>query len=295
MNQINNDSSEDILTKLHNDGMLSTETIMESAVKLYNENANVEDISQARAVIESLKMFIKVYQFYNEENEGRVSMFTPKILMFIALCNYKIDNINRAYCIAKQGLEAVDKAIENSTLTGIPSSIYGADILQELINTIEKEKYDEVVDADNYNKIDPTDIDISKFEKLEADILKPSKTQIRNLIETISHIQAEFSIVGEHENAFRVNKVLETFKIPLCFAWQGYKYGWHTDFCKEGDSLLPFMMFEMNIQKNTKDLIDLLKSNSPFSQIERNSAITNALIHIYTTFIKDIDNKTIKI
>ena len=64
MNQINNDSSEDILTKLHNDGMLSTETIMESAVKLYNENANVEDISQARAVIESLKMFIKVYQFW---------------------------------------------------------------------------------------------------------------------------------------------------------------------------------------------------------------------------------------
>ena len=97
------------------------------------------------------------------------------------------------------------------------------------------------------------------------------------------------------EITLQINQTLEAFKIPLCFAWQGYKYGWHTDFSEEGDSLFPFMMFEMELKKNTKELIDLLRTQSPFASIERNSAITNSLISIYTTFIKDIDNGTIKL
>ena len=274
--------------------MLNADAVMERAVNLYNANSNVTNLSQAKAIIESLKLFVRVSQLDNEDNEDQSSMLRPKILMFIALCNYKIDNINRAYCIAKQGLDAVDKATRNSVFSGIPRSMYGADTLEELIGVIENNRFDEVEDDGNYYDIDPEEIDTSKFEEIlsRAGVrdAKPSKSQIKQLIETISHIQSQFSKVGERTGdslrAFEINQTLETFKIPLCLAWQGYKYGWHTDFSKEGDSLFPFMMFEMDLKKNTKQLIDILRRQSPFATIERNSAITNALIAVYTTFIK---------
>lgn len=296
-------SAESILRQLRGYGMLNADAVMERAVNLYNANSNVTNLSQAKAIIESLKLFVRVSQLDNEDNEDQSSMLRPKILMFIALCNYKIDNINRAYCIAKQGLDAVDKATRNSVFSGIPRSMYGADTLEELIGVIENNRFDEVEDDGNYYDIDPEEIDTSKFEEIlsRAGVrdAKPSKSQIKQLIETISHIQSQFSKVGERTGdslrAFEINQTLETFKIPLCLAWQGYKYGWHTDFSKEGDSLFPFMMFEMDLKKNTKQLIDILRRQSPFATIERNSAITNALIAVYTTFIKDIDNGSIKL
>ena len=101
--------------------------------------------------------------------------------------------------------------------------------------------------------------------------------------------------LGDEIRGFQIRHNLETFKLPLFFAWQAYKYGWHTDWCEEGDSLFPFMMFEIDLKKNIKKLIDQLQSESPFAQIERNSAITNTLISIYTAFINDIDDGTIKI
>ena len=93
-------------------------------------------------------------------------MLKPKILMFIALCNYKIDNINRAYCIAKQGLDAVDETIENSVFTGTPRSMYGADTLEEIIRTIENGRYEDVEDEDDYYIIDPEEIDLARFEEI---------------------------------------------------------------------------------------------------------------------------------
>src|SRR5574344_65378 len=224
-------SAEKIINELGGYGMVNTGAVMERAVKLYNENSNVSNLSQAKAIIESLKLFVKVYQLDEEEKGDRVSVLKPKILMFIALCNFKIDNINRAYCIAKQGLDAVDEAIENSVFTGIPRSMYGADTLEELIEVIENNRFDEVEDEDNYYNIAPEEIDISKFEEIlsrpDLSDTKPSKSQIKQLIETISHIQSEFSKIGEQSGdgfrAFQINQTFETFKMPLYFAWQGYK------------------------------------------------------------------------
>lgn len=154
-------TAEKTLRQLSGYGMLNADAVMERAVKLYNDNANGSTILQVKAIIESLKLFVKVYRLDEEEHEeeGRTSMLKPKILMFIALCNYKIDNINRAYCIAKQGLDAVDEAIEDSVFTGVPRSMYGADTLEEIIRTIENARYEDVEDEDNYYIIDPKEID----------------------------------------------------------------------------------------------------------------------------------------
>lgn len=82
--------------------------------------------------------------------------------------------------------------------------------------------------------------------------------------------------------------------MPLYFAWQGYKYGWHTDFCKEGDSLIPFMMFEADMKNNVNNLITALRQQSPFADIEKNSAITKGLISIYSIFLTDLEKGKFK-
>lgn len=296
-------TAESILKELRSYGMVKADAIMECAVKIFNDNANVASIAQSKNIIESLKLFVKAYRLNEEEYEKSGSPLKCKILMFIALCNYKIDNINRAYCIAKQGLDAIDDAVKNSFVTGIPRSMYGEDTIKELMDAIETNRYDEVIDENDYYEIDPAEIDTARFEEIigqSEDIsAKPTKLQIKQMIEAISQVQEQFvktaDRLGDSMRGFQIKQSLETFKLPLFFAWRGYKYGWHTDWCEEGDSLFPFMMFEADLKKNTQELIGLLQTQSPFAQIERNSMITNTLISIYTAFINDLDKGTIKL
>ena len=134
--------------------------------------------------------------------------------------------------------------------------------------------------------------------KTDNNLSRPAKEVIKTMIETISHVQDQFDRVaeqmGDPMRGLQMRHGLEQFKFPLFYAWQGYKYGWHTDWCKEGDSLFPFMMFEADMAMNTQNLLEMLQTESPFAGIERNSAITNTLIAIYSVFINDIKNKTIK-
>lgn len=295
-------TAENVLNQLEKYGMLSSESIMEHAVKLYNDNADVVDIKQGKAIVESLKLFIEVYRLDREEHGGKGSMLRTKILMFIALCNYKIGNINRAYCIAKQGLEAIDEEIAHSVFVGLDPAILGADTVNELIEVIEESHIDEVNVNGSIYDVQPEELDLRQFDEM-VDVLnevgKPSKQLIKKAIDTISQVQSQFSKIAEQMGdpirGYETNQMFETFKLPLYFAWRGYKYGWHTDFCEEGDSLFPFMMFEMELRKNTQELIDLLKSQSPFAKIERDSAITKMLLSIFECFVQDIDNGTVKI
>lgn len=300
-------TAEKILNDLRSYSMLNTDAIMERAVKLYNDNSKVANIEQAKVVLESLKLFVKVLQLKQDEHFGKVTLMTPKILMFIALCNYKIGNINHAFCVAKQAIDAIDQAMENSVIKGFSRSILGADTLEDLISTIEDNHSNSIEYGEYYNDVNPLEINSKKLDNIiycsnndnNNNVAKPSKELIKNMIEAISQVQIQIDEVaeqlGDEIRGFQIRHILETFKLPLFFAWQAYKYGWHTDWCKEGDSLLPFIMFESNLKKNIKNLIDLLRSESPFAPIEHNSAITNTLISIYTTFINDIDDGTIKI
>ena len=93
-------TADDILEELDGYGMLNVDTIMERATRLYNDNANVRTIDEAEKVSESLKLFVEAYNLEREkmeEDDKDYSVWMPKILMFIALTNYKIGNINGAY------------------------------------------------------------------------------------------------------------------------------------------------------------------------------------------------------
>lgn len=55
-------------------------------------------------------------------------------------------------------------------------------------------------------------------------------------------------------------------------------------------------MFEPDLKSIIQKLIDVLKKESPLSILFGNdSSIPNSLISIYTRFLEDIDNGTIKL
>jgi hypothetical protein len=129
---------------------------------------------------------------------------------------------------------------------------------------------------------------------------KPSDIQIKHLISALSTIQDNMSKYGEESGAdgwqtYQFNQMVEMFKLPLYCAWQLYKYGWHTDFLQEGDSLMPYMSFEIDAIKKTTELIEVLKSSSPFSYFERDSMITDGLIYVYSQLVKGLRSGELKI
>lgn len=281
--------------------------LAEKAAELYNANSSVATIQQANAVVESLRMFVQAYklfvqayQVYDDVYSKPHPIWKPKILMFIALCNYKIDNINRAYCIAKQGIDAVNWAIKNSEVIGFNRSMYGAETLEEIINIIEEDRYNEVIDGRCYMNVDPMEIDIQKLEGVTHVVKQnsqPTKEQIKDLINKISTLQSNIREMepqlSDDDNVTDLIETLENFKMPLYYAWRGYKYGWHTDFCEEGDSLFPFMLFERNIKGNTQNLINILHTQPLFAQ--DGSMLTESLIYIYQKFLQDLEYGIIRL
>lgn len=223
--------------------------------------------------------------------------------MYIALCNYKINNIDRAYKIAQKALDAINEAISDSPLIGIPRSYYGEETINNLISVIEN-KYSNSINRDsNYYEIDENIIDTTFLDKLSTSnnsrVNDISKEFIKALIDAISKIQNEFTKIGKRNGdsalAIKNNQMLEMYKIALYFAWEKYNYGCHSDFWKEGDSMFEYMMFEMQPAEIINDLIISLKESSPFRMIERNGLITNGLITIYEDLIKKLHSGKIQI
>lgn len=89
--------------------------------------------------------------------------------------------------------------------------------------------------------------------------------------------------------------MLEAFKNVLFFAWEKYKYGWHSDFWEEGDSMIDYMMFEVNAENIISDLIIVLKTKSPFELLEKDGAITNGLLSVYQSLQTDLQQGKIKV
>lgn len=125
-------------------------------------------------------------------------------------------------------------------------------------------------------------------QKKTTDPGKPSEAEIKNLIKAISDIQQKYSDFADQRadndftlQVFQFNKMLDMYKNPLLMAWQVYNYGWHSDFWEEGDSMFDYMMFSVNAEEIIKELIKTLENQSPFAQMERFSAITNGLLHVY--------------
>lgn len=295
-------SAEKILNELGGYGMVNTDAVMERAVKIFNENASVSSIIQAQNIIESLKLFVKAYQIDQEEHNGPGSIIKCKLLMFIALCNYKIDNINRAYCIAKQGIDAIDEAVEQSVFVGIPREMYGENTLNELIAQIENNRFDEVVDEEDYYEVDPEDIDTTKFDKIVGKMEAKgsinggpfSKEYILAVIKKYDEIRMQLmiAVIQGNKQAMQVVMMLHEYACPIFYALEYWGYGHMRDFWKED---LPLAIYEKFKSKNI--LMEIQKSyNStsfffPFKAIDSDGSLKESTIAILRKLINELENE----
>lgn len=295
------ESAEEILSELKSYNGLTKDAIMERAINLYNKHAGIRGINDAKCIIESLKLFIRCNKLEVEDEKSMefVSMSKPKILMYIALCNYKINNINQAYQVARKALDSIAEVENNSPFSGIPRSIYGEDKLRELLDFIEENYPDEFDRGCDYKKINENKIDTSIFETLcqKAGFDNTiSKANLKRLIDAISSIQEKIPETGNSANAnddmmvFHIYEMFEMYKNALYFAWEKYKYGWHSDFWKEGDSMASYILFVVKAKEIIPILIKLLRTDSPFRQLEKNGKITTDLIEIFEDLKNMIDN-----
>lgn len=286
------DTAQSIMDELNSYGMLSLDPLMERAVKLYNSNSNVQDFDQAKSIVEALKLFVKCNELDLAEHRHHTSPYRPKILAFIALCNYNIGNINRAYQIARKASDAIDDAISSITaFTNISRSLFGEETINNLINAIEREYLDYIDKHVNYHDINENIIDTTCLDKSIN-----LRELIKILIDAISNIQAEFLKIGERHGdpilSFQNNKALEMYKVVLYFAWEKYNFGWHGDFWnEENDSVLEYRMFEIQPTEIINALLKSLRDSSPFRMIDQNDMITHGLITIYEDLIQKMDSK----
>jgi len=94
---------------------------------------------------------------------------------------------------------------------------------------------------------------------------KPTKEELYEIIVKLSISQKFFAKMSEQVDdpdlGFKVCQMLEEYKSPLLYAWQKYGYGWHSDFWKEGDSMIFYDRFEISMRLNPKEIIDdMIKS-----------------------------------
>lgn len=269
----------------------------EIAAQLFNNNCNIQNEEQIKNIFRSLKLFISL----NQSIYDRSDITLPRVFSFIALCNYKMGNYDRAYWCAKKSVELGEIAMSNSCFV-CDTNLYLDPNVFELIEVLENQYDSDINFERGYIEGEENIYDDSFAQNLLKNVnfnATPSETEIKVLIEVISKVQKSgeqyFESIGDGMQAFQYGQIMESFKLPLFCAWQLYKYGWHTDFMKEGDSLLPYMIFESKALNMLQDLLDNLENNSPFEALEKNSAITNGLIRVYTCLLNDLKSGKVKL
>ena len=137
---------------------------------------------------------------------------------------------------------------------------------------------------DNADEIIP----LRKSTKKLSDPEKPTAEEIKKSIKTLQwlskHYLDEASEEGNKQlmdRAIQFSQLMEFYLNPLFFAWQFYHYGNHTDFWKDGDSMLSYMMFQIKAKEIIDTVIHSLETSSPFSQLMEDDFITAGLLKIY--------------
>lgn len=288
-------SAYEVKKELKSYGMFNANALMERAVDIYNDNADIAGIDNANAIAEALKLFVDAYKLERceVEEEGReCSFLIPKILMFIALCNFKVGNVNSAYYIAKKALNEINYVVEHSILSGIPREMYGESTILELIDVIENNHWEDVDKDINSDDIDETEIDLDNLYNLQHEINRetlaaknPEARRIKQLVDVVNKVQKQYWEAGQHfnntEKQVQFHSLFELIKNALYYSWEKFGYGNHSDFWNEGDSMFDYLMFEMGPEERINAIIQILEQSSPFAPIERDSAITNDLLSVF--------------
>ena len=270
-------------------------------------------MARFRNMAEALKMFVKAYSlekqkikneedWYEDENEDghKANPFIAKIMMFIAICNYKLNNIERAYYIAKQASDELDMALEQSPIS-IPKSMLGMDDLYQLISVIENNYADKVDFSRDYNEIDLTEIDTSALDAIlgnaDNDLAgdASSREYIYSAIKKYDDLRSSlmFSYIQGNKGAMAAVMMLHEFVCPIFYAWEYYGYGDITDFWKEDLPIMTYNRFKSSnvLNEVRKTYNTITRVLFPFRSFDKDGSMEKSTQAILRTLIEDLENQ----
>ena len=134
----------------------------DKALELYDDGFYLKDIDDIKSIIKALEHFTKANKVLE-----KYSILRPKTLCYIALCNYKIDNIEAAYQIAHKAKAITPLVVQKIRyISGVTEETIGMVMIDNLIQTIEEGFYERIknVEIDIYS-IDENHIDLTAVSK----------------------------------------------------------------------------------------------------------------------------------
>lgn len=209
------------------------------------------------------------------------------------LQSFEFDILGRDYCILPDRIQYVHTTSDFDPITPVVCHIF---YTMDTINYVRfaMTNPDRIIEF--YGHVDKHTQSSTPINAVRD--TPPSQQTIRELIETIQQVQKIFNIYSDktgNSQTYMAAIGLETFLNPLFFAWEKLKYGWHTDFLNEGDSMFGYMMFATNIPDNIQNVINNLRTQSPFAAIEKNGRLTQTLITTYEYILEQIQSGQLKI
>lgn len=122
----------------------------------------------------------------------------------------------------------------------------------------------------------------------KVDPERPTPEELKSLIVRINQIADMVlnELSDYFKDPFQSSRRIMMFLNPLYMAWQVYRYGWHSDFFEEGYPDSDYMLFELNIEDNIKNLINILEKTKLFNLFDRSGAITKDLLRVYQHVLK---------
>lgn len=294
-------SAETVISELRRTGSLSPQGLLDWGVDLYNANSDVKTPENIKAIIEAFKLFVEAYKLERgrmadekeefddedndeEENDDSFSFALPVILKFIALCNYKLNNMTQAGKVAERGLEELEKAQDNSFISFDPNSL-GKNTMEEIIDLVQKagqyeplDEYDDTFDETEMNfdyaegMLLFLEDDDSRAEEISAD-------NFRSLIKRINFSGDMLwkSLKGS-DSTITLFQILDATRDTLYYCWEKLGFGHHSDFWKEGDSMLSYMFIELDPRKYVQNLLNFYMQSSPFRSLDRKDIIRKGIV-----------------
>lgn len=286
-------TAEKIIFELKRSNSYNAENLTEWGANLYASNEGVQGAAEIKGIVEAMKLFAEADRLIRKsmEDEGAAySISLPFVLKFLALCNYKIGNVSRAIRIAKIGIEEVENVLENSVIGGIDPNTLGKNVFEELIaKDGDDEKNDLEDEYDEDAPFNEADLKLDAAEGfvllMEGDGSKPEEVSDRNIKSILKRIKYAGKLIwpklNNNDEAITLFNVMDLTKQALCFCWEKLGFGHHTDLMEEGDSLMSFMLFQMDARPRLEALLRLYTLSSPFGDVDKEDYIRRGLISVF--------------
>lgn len=255
--------------------------LFDQACALIRENDSLCNSKEAWNIVRALKILIEANKLEEDATPLKI-----KIIMAMASCNYQIDNLDLAYNCAMIAKEKINEHINlgNSHFDELSARrLLREEDCDEIIEAVKNIGKGKVRLIDDYVLSTLCTINLRKSFP-PKDECSFTRNELYNLIKSIESaknaIASQAYSHGDNSLAKQVESIFNAYKYPLYYIWQKYGFGRDEEVWEEGESMMPYHIFESNIKMYIDELMLMLNSANPFAPLRNSDEITQLLHNV---------------